>query len=87
MDSFSIGGIVVAVIVFGIVEAAKDFGLSNTKAIRGLALGLAVFLVALAQVVPMLPETAQLIIKIVVTSLAAALSAMGYYSFQKKLKA
>jgi hypothetical protein len=84
MDSFSIGGIIVAVLVFGIVEAAKEFGLTNTKVIRGLALGLAVFFVTLAQVVPMLPETTQLVITIAVTSLAAALSAMGYYDYAKK---
>ena len=88
-NGFAIGGIGVMVLVFGIVEALKDItGLSGAKAIRGTALVLGLFFVILAQVLNMglIPEPTSTIIIVAVTSIAAVLSAMGYYNYAEKIR-
>lgn len=81
---FAISGIFITALIFGIVEAAKEFGVQG-KASRILVLILGIGFVALAQadaqdLLP--PETMQWI-NLAVTALAGGLAAMGYYDFTK----
>ena len=82
---FALGGIGVAALIFGIVEAAKEFGLAG-KASRVLVLVLGIFFVGLAQAnaQELLSESAMQWVNLVVTALAGGLAAMGYYDFGKR---
>ena len=82
---FAIAGIGVAALIFGIVEAAKEFGVSGNGN-RALALGLGVFFVGLAQVIEqgLIPPEVVVWVELGVTALAGGLAAMGYYDFLKK---
>ena len=82
---FAIGGVAVAALIFGIVEAAKEFGIKG-KGSRALAAGLGVFFVGLAQAMAqgLIPPEAMIWVELVVTGLAGGLMAMGYYDFAKK---
>ena len=84
---FVIGGIVVIPLVFGVVEAAKEFGVTG-KASRVLALVLAGLFVGIAQADAQgfLAEDAMALVKLVVGTLAGTLSAMGFYDFSRKLR-
>lgn len=84
---FVIGGISVAILIFGIVEAAKEFGVSG-KGSRALALGLGVFFVGLAQAMAqgLIPPGVLVWVELIVTALAGGLAAMGYYDFARKRK-
>lgn len=84
---FTIGGVSVALLIFGIVEAAKEFGLAG-KASRVLVLLLGIGFVALAQANAqgLLSEDTMEWINLVVTALAGGLAAMGYYDFTKRAR-
>ena len=83
---FTIGGVSVALLIFGIVEAAKEFGLQG-KASRILVLLLGVGFVALAQAnaQELISADAMRWINLIVTALAGGLAAMGYYDWTKKV--
>lgn len=83
---FAIGGIAVAALIVGIVEAAKEFGVSG-KASQALALGLGIFFVGLAQAIGqgLVPEAWLPWVEVAVTALAGGLAAMGYYDLGKRL--
>lgn len=82
---FAIGGIAVAGLIFGIVEAAKSFGVEGNGS-RALALFLGFFFVGLAYAMQeeIIPVVAIPYIKLVVTALAGALASNGWYDFAKK---
>lgn len=82
---FAIGGIAVAALIVGIVEAAKEFGVEG-KASRALALGLGFIFVGLAYGIneALIPDVAVPFIVWFVTALAGALGAMGYYDLAKR---
>ena len=82
---FALGSVGVAALIFGIVEAAKEFGLAG-KASRVLVLVLGVFFVGLAQanVQGLLSEPAMQWVNLIVTAVAGGLAAMGYYDFSKR---
>lgn len=82
---FVIGGISVAILIFGIVEAAKEFGVAG-KGSRALALGLGVFFVGLAQAIAqgLIPPEVLVWVELAVTAIAGGLAAMGYYDFVTK---
>ena len=82
---FAIGGISVAALIFGIVEAAKQFGV-NGKGSQVLALGLGVFFVGLAEAISqgLIPADYVVYVELVVTAIAGGLAAMGYYDFVSK---
>ena len=82
---FAIGGIGIAMLIFGIVEAAKEFGVSG-KGSQLLALVLGFVFVGLSQAIAneMIAATVVPYIKLVVTAVAGGLAAMGYYDFVKK---
>ena len=84
---FTIGGVSVALLIFGIVEAAKEFGLQG-KAARVLVLLLGVGFVALAQAnnQGLLSEDVMQWINLIVTAAVGGLAAMGYYDFQKRVR-
>ena len=84
---FTIGGVSVALLIFGIVEAAKEFGLQG-KAARVLVLLLGIGFVALAQAnnQGLLSEDVMQWINLIVTAAAGGLAAMGYYDFQKRVR-
>jgi len=83
---FAIGGIGVAALIFGIVEAAKGFGVKGNGS-KALSLGLGFFFVGLAHGISegLIPAQYVPYIVWVVTSLAGGLAASGYYDFIKKL--
>jgi uncharacterized membrane protein (Fun14 family) len=82
---FALGSVGVAALIFGIVEAAKEFGLQG-KASRVLVLVLGVFFVGLAQANAqgLLSDDVMQWVNLVVTAVAGGLAAMGYYDFSKK---
>ena len=82
---FAIGGIGVAALIFGIVEALKEFGVSG-KASRVAVFILGVLFVALAQADAqgLLSEQAMRWVELGATALAGGLAAMGYYDFIKQ---
>ena len=83
---FTIGGVTVALLIFGIVEAAKEFGLQG-KASRVLVLLLGVAFVGLSQAESqgLFSENVMQWINLVVTAGAGGLAAMGYYDWTKKV--
>jgi len=82
---FAIGGVVVALLIVGIVEAAKEFGVSGNGS-RILALCLGVFFAGLSQALTqgLVPEVAVIWIEIAVKAIAGGLAAMGYYDLGKR---
>lgn len=82
---FAIGGIAVIALVFGIVEAAKSFGVEG-KGSQVLALVLGFVFVGTAQAITngLIPADVVPYVELVVTSLAGSLAAMGYYDFATK---
>lgn len=82
---FAIDGISVGLLIVGLVEAAKEFGI-NGKGSRALALGLGVLFGGLAFAVSqnMIPAEAMPWVALVVTAIASGLSAMGYYDLLRK---
>lgn len=83
---FAIGGIAVAALILGLVEAAKEFGVEG-KWSQVLALVLGFVFIGLAYGIneALIPEAYVPYIVWCVTALAGALAAMGYYDFAKKL--
>lgn len=79
---FAIGGVAVAALILGIVEAAKQFGVEG-KGSQVLALVLGFVFVGLAQAIrqEMIPPNVLPYVELVVVSLAGSLSAMGFYDF------
>lgn len=82
---FAIGGISVALLIIGIVEAAKEFGV-NGKGSRALALSLGILFVGLSQAIvqDLIPPDFLPWINLGVTAVAGGLAAMGYYDFVRK---
>lgn len=82
---FLIGGIGVAALIFGIVEAAKAFGVRG-KGCQILALGLGFLFVGLSHGISqeLIPAPWVPYLEWGVTSLAGALAAIGYYDFLAK---
>ena len=83
--NFAIGGIGIAALIFGIVEAAKGFGI-NGKGSQLLAMVLGFVFVGVSQAIAggMIPANIVPYIELVVTALAGSLAACGYYDFIKK---
>jgi len=85
MMDFMIGGVGVAALIFGVVEAAKAFGVEG-RGSQVLALILGFLFVGLTQAISaglIPPEVAQYI-ELVATALAGALAANGWYDFGKR---
>lgn len=87
MFDFVIGGVALAPLILGIVEAAKQFGV-NGKGSQVLSLALGVFFVGLYQAMSqsLIPEAYVPYITWGVTSVAGGLAAMGLYDFAKKFR-
>ena len=81
---YAIGGVAVAALIFGITEAAKEFGISG-KASRVMVFVLGVLFVAIAQanIQGLLPDQTMQLINLIVIAVAGGLAAMGYYDFSK----
>lgn len=84
---YVIGGIEIAVLIIGIVEAAKAFGVSGLGS-QALALVLGFLFVGLAAAIGegLVPAQYVVWIELVVKSLAGALAAMGYYDLAKRVR-
>ena len=82
--NFVIGGIGVAALIFGIVEAAKQFGISG-KGSQLLALVVGFLLVGTSQAIANEMIAANIVpyVELVITALAGGLAAMGYFDFLK----
>lgn len=85
---YTIGHIVIAALIIGIVEAAKEFGLQG-KASRALVLVLALFFATLAEVIGrgLVPAEYVVWVELFVAVIASALAAMGYYDLSKRFRA
>ena len=81
---FTIGSVGIVALIFGIVEAAKAFGITG-KGSQILALVLGFVLVGTSQAITggIIPSAIVPYIELVVTALAGSLAAMGYYDFVK----
>ena len=84
---FTIGGVSVALLIFGIVEAAKEFGLQG-KASRVMVLVLGGGFIALAQAnaQELIDPDVMQWINLVTVAVAGGLAAMGYYDFAKSVQ-
>jgi hypothetical protein len=82
---YTIGYVVIAALIVGIVQAAKEFGIQG-KASRVLVLVLGVFFAGLAEVVSRGLISAEYVVwvELFVTVIASGLAAMGYYDLGKK---
>lgn len=82
---FEIGGISVIVLVIGIVEAAKKWGVSG-RGCQVMAMTLGAVLIGLSQALTqgLIPETAIPWINIVVLGLGGGLAASGVFDVLKK---
>ena len=80
--NFVIGGIEVAALVFGIVEAAKEFGVKG-RGSQLLALTIGFLLVGTSQAIANEMIAANIVpyVELVITALAGGLAAMGFYDF------
>ena len=83
--NFAIGGVAILGLIFGIVEAAKGFGITG-KGSQALAVVVGFILVGMSQAIAsgLIPANVVPYVELVVTSLAGALAAMGYYDFVTK---
>ena len=83
--TFEIGGVSVIILVLGIVEASKRWGLKGTW-LQVFSFGLGFVLVGLSATIGagLIPEVAVPWITIVVYGLGGALAANGLYDFAKK---
>jgi hypothetical protein len=81
-----IGGVTLFLLVLGIVEAAKKFGISGNGAFA-LSLILGVIFAALAQAINLgtIPASWLPIVEIIVVGLAGGLATTGLYDFAKRL--
>ena len=81
----TIGVVVVPLLIIGIVEALKEFGIQGQGS-RIAALVLGVFFTGLAIAVSegFIPENVQPYVLWVVSSIAGGLDAMGYYKLFKR---
>ena len=85
MLDLAIAGVSVAALVFGIVEAAKEFGVTGQGSrIMVLVLGCLFVGYGYASGQGVIPEAAQVWIDLVVTAVAGGLAAMGYYDHNKR---
>ena len=82
---YAIGGIAVAALILGVVEAFKSFGVDGRWS-QLLALGLGVLFVGLAYGMDqmLIPEAVHPYIVGAVTALAGGLAAMGYFDLAKR---
>lgn len=87
MFDFVVGGIALAPLILGIVEAAKQFGV-NGRGSQVLSFALGIFFVGLAQAMSqgLIPELYIPYVVWAVTALAGGLAAMGLYDFGKKFR-
>jgi len=83
--NFSINGVEMIAFIFGIVEAAKAFGI-NGRGSQVLALALGFLFTGVAQAISnsIIPANIVVYIELIVMSVAGALATMGYYDFLKK---
>ena len=86
--AFEIGGVSVVILVLGIVEASKRFGLKGWG-LQALGFGLGFVLVGLSAAIgaDLVPAVAVPWIRIVVYGLGGALAANGLYDLAKKAMA
>ena len=84
--SLLIAGVPVIVMVIGIVEACKRWGVQG-KASEMLAFGLGFFFVALAIVVQqeLIPPDYVVWVEVAIVALGGALAATGFYDLAKRL--
>lgn len=82
----SLGGVSVALLVLALVQTAKMFGLKGTHRIRGLAVGLGVFFVAIAYGLQesLIPGVAAPYITWGVVAIAGGLAAMGLWELGER---
>ena len=85
-DELQIGGVVLYLLILGIVEAAKRFGVKD-KGSFALALVLGVFLFGLAKAIELglVPANALPWIEVTVFGFGGALAVTGLYDLAKRL--
>lgn len=77
-------GVSIPILIFGIVEAAKDFGVTGTRS-KFLALLTGIILVGITIAIEevLIAESAIPYIKVALISVSGSLATMGYYDFLK----
>jgi membrane protein implicated in regulation of membrane protease activity len=84
LQNFVVTPAVMLILVFGIVEFIKQFGVKGNK-LRVIALLIGILIAAVFKLRELLPS-AQLYIDLVFFTLASGLSASGLYDFLKKFR-
>ena len=85
-DEVSIGGVTLFLLILGLVEAAKKFGVSgNGSMVLSLVLGAGFFGLFKANEVGLIPAAAMLWVEIVVYGLGGGLAVTGLYDLGKRL--
>ncbi len=83
-NSFTVGGIVLIAVVFGLTEFIKDLLVWEGKKVTALAASLGVILFALFRASEFLPAEYAQIYEVVVQSITFGLTASGYYKYAEK---
>ena len=85
MLDLAIAGVTVGALIFGIVEAAKEFGVSGQGSrIMVLVLGCLFVGYGYASGQGIIPDAARVWVDLVVTAVAGGVAAMGYYDHNKR---
>jgi hypothetical protein len=80
-EIFEIGGVVLLVLCFGLVQFLKELFNLEGKPVTALSAVLGVVLMVAFQLIDLLPPAYEQVVRIAVISLAFGLAASGYYKF------
>ena len=83
-ESFTVAGVTLIVMVFGLVEFFKDLFNLEGKKVTVLAALMGALVMVLYQLITVVPAPYEQVIQIVFVSVSFGLSASGYYKFVNK---
>ncbi len=83
--SLGIGGVALAILIFGLTEAFKEFTGLTGKPVRGFVaiLGTLFVFLVVAREKGVMSDDVWLWVEVITRALAGGVAAMGYYAFQK----
>lgn len=80
-QAFSVGGVALIAVVFGLVEFIKNLVPIEGKAVTALSMGMGILVMIVYQLIGIVPEPYGQVVEIVIMSVTFGLTASGYYKF------